>query len=275
MLTLYEHPLSPYAQKVKIALYEKNVPFDATTPDIFGGADTGFTSASPRREVPTLVDGDVAVFDSTIILEYLEDKWPQPALLPATPAARARVRMLEELCDTYFEAINWGMAEIRVFGRAKGAVAEQMLARAGEQIGKMHARLERDLGARDLLQRRRVRVGRSRGLSVPERRGDVGLSAAAQTRGWRGWLARVSGRDERHEMCEGGHGRDCGGFRNAGADRRTRPLQARVPRPPPRMDAAQRRHANRPRRRGEGQHPLLGGTRLTSPPHRSAVIDPA
>lgn len=148
MLKLYEHPLSPYAQKVKIALYEKGIPFEAVVPDIFGGSDLDFVASSPRREVPSLIDGDTTVFDSTIILEYLEDKWPQPAMLPATPAERARVRMLEELCDTYYEAINWGLAEIRVFGRAKGALAEQMTARAGEQTAKMHQRLERDLGAR-------------------------------------------------------------------------------------------------------------------------------
>ena len=149
MFTLFEHPLSPYAQKVKIALYEKGIEFETVTPDIFGGGDATFTASSPRREVPSLIDGDFMVFDSTIILEYLEDKWPQPPMLPESPAECARVRMLEELCDTYFEAINWGLAEIRVFGRAKGELADTMVARAGEQIAKMHARLERDLGPRD------------------------------------------------------------------------------------------------------------------------------
>jgi glutathione S-transferase/RNA polymerase-associated protein len=146
MIKLYEHPLSPYAQKVKIALYEKGIPFEAVTPDIFGNGTPEFVSSSPRREVPSLIDGDTTVFDSTIILEYLEDRWPQPPLLPASPAERARVRMLEELEDTYHEAINWAIAEIRVFGRAKGELAEQLLHRAGEQIGGMYKRLERELG---------------------------------------------------------------------------------------------------------------------------------
>ncbi len=148
MITLYEHPLSPYAQKVKIALYQKGVPFEPVTPDIFGNGTPEFVNSSPRREVPSLVDGETTVFDSTIILEYIEDKWPQPALLPATPAERARVRMLEELEDTYHEAINWAIAEIRVFGRAQGELAEQLLQRAGEQIGGMYKRLERELGRR-------------------------------------------------------------------------------------------------------------------------------
>jgi glutathione S-transferase len=148
MIKLYEHPLSPFAQKVKIALYEKGIPFETAVPNILGGGDEDFAKTNPRLEVPSLVDGDTTVFDSTIILEYLEDKWLQPALLPATPGERARVRMLEELCDTYYEAINWGIAEIRVFGRASGALAEQMLARAGEQTGMMQRRLERELGGR-------------------------------------------------------------------------------------------------------------------------------
>jgi len=147
MLILFEHPLSPYAQKVKIALYEKSIPFELVVPDILGGGDARFAAANPRLEVPALVDGDLKVFDSTIILEYIEDKWPKPALLPTSPAARARVRMIEELCDTYYEAINWGVAEVRVFGRATGALAEQMLARAGQQIAGMNARLERELGS--------------------------------------------------------------------------------------------------------------------------------
>src|SRR5262247_3755526 len=98
MIVLYEHPLSPYAQKVKIALREKGVEFEARMPDLLGGDDKEFQTANPRREVPALVDEQLAVFDSTIILEYAEDRWPDPPLLPAGAAARARVRMLEEVC---------------------------------------------------------------------------------------------------------------------------------------------------------------------------------
>ena len=147
-MKLYEHPLSPYAQKVKISLYEKGIDFEATIPNIFG-SDPTFEAASPRREVPCLADGSLDIFDSTIILEYLEDKFPKPAMLPASPEDRARVRMLEELCDTYYEAINWAMFEIRAFGRASGAVAEALEAKAKQQTAGMHTRLERELGGRE------------------------------------------------------------------------------------------------------------------------------
>jgi glutathione S-transferase/RNA polymerase-associated protein len=149
MLKLFEHPLSPYVQKVKLALLEKNLPFETAVPDIFAGGGAEFAAANPRLEIPALVDGDVRIFDSTIILEYLEDKWPQPPMLPATPAERARVRMIEEICDTYYEAINWALYEIRFFKRATGALADALMARAGEQIAGVNARLERELGGRE------------------------------------------------------------------------------------------------------------------------------
>src|SRR5207249_5128207 len=148
MVLLYEHPLSPYAQKVKIALAEKGVAVECRLPDFMSGRDDAFAAANPRLEVPALVDGDTRVFDSTIILEYIEDRWPTPPLLPATPAERARVRMLEDVCDTYYEAINWSCFEINVFKRAEGPLAERLLGRATEQTAGVHAWLERQLGSR-------------------------------------------------------------------------------------------------------------------------------
>src|SRR5215472_9694413 len=148
MVLLYEHPLSPYAQKVKIALREKGVAFEPRIPDLFTGGDAAFRAANPRLEVPALVDGDTAVFDSTIILEYLEDRWPDPPLLPTGAAMRARVRMLEELCDTYYDAINWAVFEVRIFQRATGALADQLMARAAEQVGGVNGYLDRQLADR-------------------------------------------------------------------------------------------------------------------------------
>ena len=149
MIKLYEHPLSPYAQKVKIALIEKGIAFEVAMPDLLSGGDAAFRAANPRLEVPALVDGDTTVFDSTIILEYLEDKWPKRALLPATPAERARARSLEEVCDTQYEAVNWGLMEIRAFKRATGAMADAMIVQAGQQIAGLNAYLDRALGASD------------------------------------------------------------------------------------------------------------------------------
>jgi glutathione S-transferase len=150
MITLYEHPLSPYAQKVKIALREKGIPFETLMPGGLGagGAQGAFLAASPRAEAPALVDGDLSVFDSTIILEYLEDAYPQPSMRPGPAADRARVRMLEEVMDTHYEAINWGLSELRWFKRAQGEQAKAIEATAWRQTDGFYAWLERQLGDR-------------------------------------------------------------------------------------------------------------------------------
>jgi glutathione S-transferase/RNA polymerase-associated protein len=152
MITLYEHPMSPYAQKVKIAMREKGLEFELAAPS---GLGTGavlqgdFASISPCGEVPALVDGEVAIFDSTIILEYLEDRFPTPGMLPASPAERARVRMVEEVMDSHFEPIAWGLAELNYFRRAEGELAETLRASAKTQTEGFFAWLERELGERE------------------------------------------------------------------------------------------------------------------------------
>jgi glutathione S-transferase/RNA polymerase-associated protein len=90
MLTLFDHGLSPFAQKVKMALLEKAIPFECVVPDL-AAPDARFLAASPLKEVPALIDGDVALFQSAIIVEYLEDKWPANPILCrpcATPSLK-------------------------------------------------------------------------------------------------------------------------------------------------------------------------------------------
>ncbi len=150
MIRLFEHPLSPYAQKVKIALREKGVPFSAALPDGLGAGASGgdFAKANPRGEVPVLIEGETHIFDSTIILEYVENRFPEPALLPASAGERARVRMLEEVMDTHYEPLNWAVAEINWFGRATGAKADELKATVARQTAGFVAWLSGQLGDR-------------------------------------------------------------------------------------------------------------------------------
>jgi glutathione S-transferase len=147
-LRLYDHPLSPYGQKVKIALYEKGIEFEGMLPNAIGSGqvDASFGAANPRGEVPALIDGDAAIFDSTVILEYIEDKWPAPALLPKAAADRARVRMLEDVMDTHFEGITWALSEIRNFGRAEGAQAVRLEAAGAAELARWYKWLDQQLG---------------------------------------------------------------------------------------------------------------------------------
>ncbi|MBU6271319.1 MAG: glutathione S-transferase family protein [Betaproteobacteria bacterium] len=117
--------------------------------------------ANPRAEVPLLIDGpDVRIFESTVILEYIEERWPQPPLLPRSPAARAFARQTEEICDTQYEAINWGWGEILWFRRAEGELAKQLGAEARRQTRLMQEWLADRLG-------QAVRQGSRRGGRQP------------------------------------------------------------------------------------------------------------
>jgi glutathione S-transferase/RNA polymerase-associated protein len=193
---LFDHPLSPYAQKCKIALREKGVPFEARLPAGVGvgsGFESAFLEASPRGEVPALVDGEVRVFDSTIILDYVEERWPEPPLLPAAAADRARVRMIEEAMDTHYEPINWGLGEIHFFGRAKGELAAVLTRRAAEQAAAWRRWLEGQLGDRPWFDG--DRFGRGDLSVVPYLNGSRGFGMEPEPGGrLAAWLARANER---------------------------------------------------------------------------------
>lgn len=150
MITLYEHPLSSYAMKAKIALSEKGIEFQCIVPSgmMDGKVDNAFVQANPRAEIPALIDGDTKVFDSTIIMEYLEDKWPAPALLPKTPAERARVRMIEDVMDSLYEPNNWGLGEVLRFKRATGPLADKLVAFSRANVTQLQSWLDRQLGGK-------------------------------------------------------------------------------------------------------------------------------
>ena len=148
MPTVYEHPLSPYAQKIKVALREKAVDFELRRAPSGAGSEErlAYESVNPRSEVPLFLINGRAVFDSSIILEYIENKWPEPNLLPSGPELCAELKMIEEMMDTHFEANTWGMSEIVHFGRASGKLAEQMLDYGRAQVQRWFAWLETRLG---------------------------------------------------------------------------------------------------------------------------------
>ncbi|RVX75174.1 hypothetical protein B0A52_00526 [Exophiala mesophila] len=150
-LFLWDHPVSPFAQKVRIALREKQIPFDFQTPKGGGTGNTKlldsvFVKQNHRLEIPTLQDGDAVIFESTIILEYIEDKFPGNPLRPESAAGRAKARMIEDVCDNQYEPINWGMGEISTFKRAEGRLADSLKRQAKLQTDQLHQWLTEQLG---------------------------------------------------------------------------------------------------------------------------------
>jgi glutathione S-transferase len=91
--------LSPYVRKVLVFLELKGVAYEIDPLTPFMGDDR-FSALSPVRRVPVLIDDAVTLADSSVICQYLEDRYPEPVLYPVDIFDRARARWLEEYADT-------------------------------------------------------------------------------------------------------------------------------------------------------------------------------
>jgi glutathione S-transferase len=91
--------LSPYVRKILVLLQLKGITY-AIDPIVPFFGDERFSAMSPLRRIPVLIDDRVTLADSSVIAQYLEERYPQPALYPADIGERARARWLEEYADT-------------------------------------------------------------------------------------------------------------------------------------------------------------------------------
>lgn len=105
-LKLYGHPFSSYTQKALIAFYENDIPFEFRMlspehPDVYAE----FAQLWPIRKFPVLVDGERAVMEASIIIEYLDAHYPGPSrLIPQDAQTAIEVRMLDRFFDNYIHA---------------------------------------------------------------------------------------------------------------------------------------------------------------------------
>ena len=129
MLELCGFAGSNYHNKVKLALIEKNIPFKESLTWV-GETDPG---SSPLGKVPYLITEQGALSESTIILEYLEQRVPEPRLLPADPFAAAKVRELVQYLDLHLELVARNLYTEAFFG---GTVSDSAKAKVGKQLKK-------------------------------------------------------------------------------------------------------------------------------------------
>lgn len=98
-------PVSPFSLRVSLAASAKRVKLGALPLPAGGLRCDAFLAINPVGKIPVLiVEGDLALAESSVILEYLEDRHPHPALLPLEPAERAHMRLVAALVDRYFMA---------------------------------------------------------------------------------------------------------------------------------------------------------------------------
>jgi glutathione S-transferase len=137
-----------FGAKAQIAALEKSIDFELVMVPFDKGYEPKHPEVlrvNPKRQVPILIDGDLEIFDSTQIFEYLEDLRPEPALWPTRPAARARARLLEHKSDeVYFPHV------IRLMGlQADPQHPDAVAARAGAT--RYYAEMETLLSDREYL----------------------------------------------------------------------------------------------------------------------------
>lgn len=151
-MKLYYYPASTFSRRVRVALLEKNISCELIELNLPGREhkEEWYAALNPYTKVPTLVDGDLTLYESSAILMYLEATHPAPALVPEDSAGRALVDMHLRLCDAhlgryagaillpkrFLPEVNWDRAAI---------------AAAQQQIDVHLATLERDLGGRSYL----------------------------------------------------------------------------------------------------------------------------
>jgi glutathione S-transferase len=152
-MRLYSGPLSLFTAKVRIALAEKGLAYERVEvgwslarryephhPDV--------AALNPKGQVPVLVDGDLAVYDSTLICEYLEDRHPEPRLFPRDVRERARCRQLEAAADEILFPHVWALIDGSFYPSGAGGRDEGRLEAAREGVRRFAAERDKELAGR-------------------------------------------------------------------------------------------------------------------------------
>jgi len=149
---------------------------------------------NPKRQVPVLVDGDVVVYDSTQILEYLEERLPEPPLHPRDLAGRARCRRLEAAADEQVFPAVWELVDGGLYASANGGRDEARLARGRALLAEQHAALDAELDGREWLCGDRFTVADVATIVFVSAGAALGAPPAPEHERLNAWLARASAR---------------------------------------------------------------------------------
>ena len=111
MMTLYSGTTCPFSQRCRNVLYEKGMDFQIVDVDLHNKPED-LAVMNPYNQVPVLVERDLILYESNIINEYIDDRFPHPQLMPADPVMRARARLFlfrfEHELFTHVETLEKG-----------------------------------------------------------------------------------------------------------------------------------------------------------------------
>jgi glutathione S-transferase len=198
-MRLYSGLVSLFTAKVRIALAEKGADYERVEvgwslarryephhPDV--------VALNPKRQVPVLVDGDVVVYDSTQIFEYLEERLPEPPLYPRDRPGRARCRRLEAAADEQVFPAVWELIDAGLYAGANGGRDEARFTRGRAELAAQHALLDGELAGREWLCGDRFTVADIATFVFLNAGAALGTPVAAQHEPLRAWFARTLAR---------------------------------------------------------------------------------
>jgi glutathione S-transferase len=137
---------SPYVRKVRIVMAEKKLDYEFVTEDVWA-ADTTIGQSNPLGKVPCLVmEGGEALFDSRVIVEYLDTLSPVGKLIPAMGRERAEVKTWEALADGLLDAAILARLEANWAGRAKGERSDAWIERQRSKVQSSVKAMSQGLG---------------------------------------------------------------------------------------------------------------------------------
>ncbi len=92
VMTLFSAPLDPWSHRTRIVLAEKGISIELVNVDLLKLPED-LLDLNPYNSVPTLVDRDLVLYDSRVIIDYLDERFPHPPLMPIDPVTRAQFRV--------------------------------------------------------------------------------------------------------------------------------------------------------------------------------------
>ena len=142
-IKLYDSQTSPNCHRVKVVLEEKQIPYELVPIDLKKGEQKrpDFLKLNPYGKVPVIIDDSTVVYESCIINEYLEDKYPQRPLLPKDPGARARIRILIDYGLNHF-APPYQRLRLEVRDKDENERNAHVMEKAAAELVSLFKRLE-------------------------------------------------------------------------------------------------------------------------------------
>jgi glutathione S-transferase len=151
VIKLYDFKSSPNCQRVKVVLAEKNLPYEIVPIDLRAQEQKtpDYLKMNPYGKVPVLTDDATVLYESCIINEYLEEKYPNPPLLPKEPGQKAKARILIDYGMSHFDG-PYQKLRMELMKEQKDQ-NPQVIDGAKSELRKLLQRLENEIGAQQYL----------------------------------------------------------------------------------------------------------------------------